>query len=114
MSSKINQLCDHKCERIPFRLSALNRSVPDKIGVYGFWFRDYCVYIGMTETQSLHTRLLNHWEGTHNKVLRLWISAKRDNLVVAFLTADDPHQAACYERYFIHIFHPLTNKLLYT
>jgi hypothetical protein len=71
------------------------------------------VYIGKTEKQSLHKRLLDHWEGTHNHALHLWIEAKRDSLLVAFLEIDNPSQIGGYERYYIRIFQPLTNKVRY-
>ena len=113
MSSKIKGNCEPECKRVPFRLSALNKHVPEKAGVYAFWFGDYCVYVGKTEKQSLLKRLLDHWEGTHNSYLHLWIEAKRDSLLVAFLAIDNPKQIAGYERYYIRIFQPLTNKIRY-
>ena len=113
MSSKNKMNCEPECRRIPFRLSALNKHVPEPIGIYAFWFGNYCVYIGKTEKQSLHKRLLDHWEGTHNHALHLWIEAKRDSLLVAFLEIDNPSQIGGYERYYIRIFQPLTNKVRY-
>jgi hypothetical protein len=113
MSSKNRSNCEPECKRIPFRLSALNKHVPRKVGIYAFWFGNYCVYIGKTEKQSLLKRLLDHWEGTHNPQLHLWIAAKRDSLLVAFLEVDNPKQIGIYERYYIRIFQPLTNKVRY-
>lgn len=65
----------------------------------------------MTGKQSLLKRLLDHWEGTHNPQLHLWIEAKRDQLLVAFLELDQPSQIASYERYYIRLLQPLTNKI---
>jgi len=113
MSSKTNTSCATECKRIPFRLSALNRHVPEKAGIYAFWYGSYCVYIGKAEKQSLLKRLLDHWEGTHNPQLHMWIEAKRDQLVVAFMEVDKEGQIATYERYYIRIFQPLTNMIRY-
>lgn len=113
MSSKIRNTCDAECKRIPFRLSALNKHVPEKAGVYAFWFGDYCVYVGKTEKQSLLKRLRDHWQGSHNPQLGLWIEAKRDSLFVAFIEIDSLDQIATYERYYIRVLQPLTNKIRY-
>jgi hypothetical protein len=82
-------------------------------GVYGFWYRNYCVYVGKTEKQSLRDRLLNHWDKTHNHRLRLWIEAKRDDLQVSFRPVQDPKNVASYERYYIRRFQPLANIIRY-
>lgn len=101
------------CKRVPFRLSALHRYVPERIGVYGFWFGDYCIYIGKTESQSLQKRLTDHWNGSHNENLNLWINAKRDKLYIGFLELDNLKEVSRYERYYIRFFQPLTNKIKY-
>lgn len=113
MSSKTNNQCDPPCKRFPFRLSALKKHVPEKAGIYGFWYRGYCVYVGKTERQSLRKRLFDHWDGTHNHELQLWIEAKRDNLLVAFLEIENISQIGNYERYYIRVLQPLTNKIRY-
>jgi hypothetical protein len=111
MSSKNKAVACEKCMRVPFRLSALHRYVPERIGVYGFWFGGYCIYIGKTESQSLQKRLTDHWNGSHNYNLNLWINAKRDKLHVAFIEIANCSEISRYETYYIKFFQPLTNKI---
>lgn len=101
------------CKRIPFRLSALKKHVPDEVGVYGFWYGQYCIYVGKTEGQTLKKRLTDHWKGSHNIDLQLWIDSKGAKLQVAFVEIENKKQISRYERYYIRFFQPLTNKILY-
>jgi len=111
MSSKNESSGCEDCKRIPFRWSAVDKHVPEQIGIYGFWFRGYCIYIGKTEKQSLKKRLSDHWNGSHNETLNLWIAAKRDELKISFIEIKNQNEMSVYERYFIRHYQPLTNKI---
>jgi len=100
-------------ERVPFRLSVLHRLAPTAPGVYVFWFRRYCIYVGKAERQFIRDRLLDHWHHSHNDNLRDWMTAKRDDILVAFEAIADPRQISRYERYYIRRFQPLANKVRY-
>ena len=63
------------------------RSVPDgMLGVYAFWCRDTgkCVYVGQASEQQIRERLRDHWRGSHNRVLSLWIRVFGDRLNVCY------------------------------
>jgi hypothetical protein len=103
--------CPEQCKRIPFCLTCLERSTPDAYGVYAFWFRNYCIYVGKAEKQTIRKRLIDHWIGSHNDDLRLWIYAKRDRLAICFRIVESLSKVAAYERYYIRKYQPLTNKV---
>ncbi len=80
----------------------------NKPGVYGFWYKRNCIYIGKTEKQGLRDRLLQHWNGSHNNRLRDWIKSKKSNLMFCFKPIDVA-QVDIAERYYIYKYQPLTN-----
>ena len=56
------------------------------IGVYAFWCRDTgkCVYVGQALDEPIRERLLAHWRGSHNEILRLWIQVFGDHLIICY------------------------------
>lgn len=80
-------------------------------GVYGFWFRNQCIYVGMTVNQGLRDRLYQHWNGSHNDMLSLWIKSKGNKL--QFCTKEvDIDYIKIAEKYFIWLYQPLCNIML--
>ena len=107
-------LCGETCIRHAFTLSNINSVVPgDTSGVYAFWFRDYCIYVGKAADQSLRKRLKTHWEKSHNAELTNWIKAKPGELRISFRTLDGSKAIARFEKFYIRRFNPLTNKIRY-
>lgn len=57
------------------------------VGLYGFWCRKNgrCIYIGKAKEQPIRERLLQHWKGSHNETLNLWIEAFGNYLDICYL-----------------------------
>lgn len=74
-------------ERYPFGYDAITRVPRDVRGVYAFWYKERgrCIYVGMTERQTIRTRLFQHWSGSHNETLRLWLSEFGDHIEFCWL-----------------------------
>ena len=106
--------CEHPCHKLSFTLSVIESQIPAGVsGIYAFWYRGYCVYVGKTEKQSLRARLVKHWENSHNSGLNSWIRAKRAELKVSCLPVADKGTIASFERYYIKRLQPLTNRVLF-
>ena len=71
---------------LPWSYSTLATMRRDMVGVYAFWFRltGRCIYVGQASEQPIRARLRQHWRGSHNKMLRLWIAAYGEYLDVCF------------------------------
>lgn len=96
----------------PFSLRAIDRLDPDAAGVYGFWFRRECIYIGLAS--NLRSRLLQHWAGSHNDGLKDWMRAKKADLHFNYKVAGPADDIKQMERFFIQRFSPRTNVIIYT
>ena len=84
--------------------------IPDELmGVYGIWFRKYCVYIGRTAHQGLRTRLHQHWNNAENSKLRAWIKSKKSNLVFNYKECDSEIETVRMEAFFYNCYKPITN-----
>ena len=67
----------------PFRSKRLDQ-VAATPGLYVFYFRKKCLYVGMST--NLKNRLRTHWSGgSHNKSLKKWIVTKKDSLQVYYV-----------------------------
>lgn len=71
----------------PLTRSNINSMPHDKSGVYGFWCRNRCIYIGKTESkdQSIRNRVMSHWIKSHNKALRDWINLHSEFLDICYI-----------------------------
>lgn len=69
---------DREIGRLPFTYQNIE-SVPRDPGIYTFWFKQRCLYVG--RSKDLHGRLTQHWRGSHNRTLRLWIDGYRPDLL---------------------------------
>ena len=90
--------------------NAISQIPRDLVGVYAFWCRDNrkCIYVGKAERRPIRDRLRDHWNGSHNETLRLWISEFGDTLDVCFMSYD-PARIDKLERRLIRLWHPEAN-----
>lgn len=95
----------------PFRLSRIEQ-LPGGRGIYGFWYRRRCIYIGKAQDQPIRTRLEQHWKRCHNDDLRLWMEATRGDLLFAICVVEGPENIDAAERRYIRRFQPVANKTL--
>lgn len=79
-------------------------------GVYAFWYRrsGRCVYVGMTSDQPIKKRLRQHWNGSHNETLRLWIQGYGPHLDICYAGVDRGTIEAL-ERRLIRLWNPEAN-----
>ena len=106
-------MCNPYSNQVRFRKVDFEKIPQDAYGVYGIWFRLRCIYIGKAEKQPIPKRLEQHWRGTHNHKLKMWIDAKGRKLKVAFLIVQHNSQINVLERLYINKFQPLANELRY-
>lgn len=73
-------------ETFPWSYGILTNLPEETVGVYAFWDRrsGKCVYVGMAAGQPIKNRLLQHWKGSHNETLRLWIQAYGSYLDICY------------------------------
>lgn len=86
--------------------------VPKSIlGVYAFWCRDNakCIYVGKAKSHPIKNRLKEHWRGSHNEILKLWIRAFGYNLDVCYMSAEK-RKIDVLERRLIKAWKPEANK----
>jgi excinuclease UvrABC nuclease subunit len=95
---------------IPFRLAAFEALPFDKHGLYSFWYKRTCIYVGKAENSSIRKRLTEHWTKTHNDYLADWINAKGPDLRIKVKVIETRAEIEIFERFFIRKFKPLANK----
>ena len=61
--------------KMAFTHSNIMRCPDNKIGVYRFWRKNKCIYVGQTSDQSLQKRLKSHYFNSHSRFLNLWIKS---------------------------------------
>ena len=71
---------------LPWSYITLATMRRDMVGVYAFWFRltGRCIYVGQASEQTIKARLSQHWRGSHNERLQLWMAAYGECLDVCF------------------------------
>lgn len=84
--------------------------VPDSIfGVYSFWSKSICIYVGKAKNQPIKKRLEQHYMNCHNENLRLWLaSSHKIEFRYKSMTSIDLIDVT--ERKIIKDLAPLTNK----
>ena len=96
-------------KRRNFTLLNITDIPSDLRGIYGLWFKKWCIYIGKAKDQGIKNRLKQHWLGSHNEYLKAWIEAK--NRIIEFCYIDSPrHTIDSLEKRMIDILQPVTNK----
>lgn len=98
---------------IAFRLREFEKIDQDAYGIYGFWFKRRCIYVGKAAEQPIAIRLVQHWKGSHNQLLRNWIEAKGKELKIAYKYIPEIAKIDILERYCINKYQPETNKIRY-
>ena len=90
--------------------NSISQMPKDVVGVYAFWCRDNkkCIYVGKAERRPIKERLLEHWRGSHNETLRLWIGAFSETLDVCFMSYN-PDRIDELEKRLIRLWHPEAN-----
>ena len=95
--------------QLSFRLASLDE-IPRAHGLYGFWFRRRCLYVGQAKGQTIAERLKQHWRHPHNKYLSDWIKADASKIQISYLIIDRLSEIDFLERHYISKFQPITNK----
>lgn len=100
-------------DRKIFNWRNISRLPHDQYGVYAIWSKSICIYVGQAKRQCVKDRLLQHYAGSHNSYLSLWISSSH---VLWFSVEFLKNSAAidAKERINIKNFAPLTNIKLVT
>jgi len=71
-----------KKDAFPFSRANIEHIVPTGPGIYIFWSKKFCIYVG--QSISLRNRLLQHWSSCHNRDLKIWIAATGKELCINF------------------------------
>jgi len=106
----ITLACDPFYNTIRFHLREIERLDASGYGVYGFWYRNRCIYVGKADEQPIKTRLFQHYQGAHNHSLQLWIDAKGPSLIIAFKYMPIT-RVRMMEKFCIRRYQPLANKV---
>jgi len=61
--------------RLRFNWQNISKISDDQFGIYSIWSKNVCLYVGKAEKQSLRKRLLQHYAGSHNDKLTLWLDS---------------------------------------
>lgn len=95
----------------PFRFSVIDKA-PNTPGVYVFFLRHRCIYVGKTEV-SLRQRLTQHWVGSHNRKLRTYLDANGKELKICYKDINQSGMIDVWERYCIKTYQPVANDIMY-
>lgn len=85
--------------------------VPERvIGVYALWHRrsQKCIYVGRASAQPIKDRLHQHWSGSHNETLRLWIQVYGAYLDLCYAEVER-NRIEALERRLIRMWNPEAN-----
>jgi excinuclease UvrABC nuclease subunit len=61
-----------------FNWHNISKVSDDEYGIYSIWSKNVCLYVGKAEKQSLRKRLLQHYSGSHNDKLTLWLNSSHE------------------------------------
>lgn len=98
-------------KRLHFSRLEIER-IPESVrGVYSFWHEGsgVCIYVGMAEDQPLKERLKQHWRGSHNKTLALWLAACGGRIVVSYIPVRECDEIPRIETAIIRLWKPIAN-----
>lgn len=71
--------------KVPFKLVHISRIPPTFFGVYSFWHKRRCIYIGQAKSQPIRDRLYQHFKESHSDRLNDWIMAYGADLTVCYV-----------------------------
>jgi len=87
--------------------SNIEYEVPESAGVYIFWSKNFCVYVGQAD--NLRKRLLTHWSKSHNANLNIWLQSLGPRLCIGYeLVSKD---LTGVEQMYIDRYQPHLNKI---
>lgn len=94
------------------RFSQINiDKIPDdEFGIYGFWYKKICLYVGKAQSQPIKKRLTDHYLNCHNDDLKDWIKAFPTEIYFQTKCIRDKNTIHATERLYIARFCPRTNK----
>lgn len=110
LNSKMNTSLKRECDvknGIHFAMGEINFKVPRLPGVYVFWTKRFCLYVG--KASNLRERLTSHWRGSHNRDLGIWIKSHGSNLCITIYEETGNLQVA--EQRLIDRYRPHLNKI---
>ena len=81
-------------------------SVPENVGVYVLYYGPSFVYVG--KTGGLRSRLTQHYNGSHNERLAVWLSALDGEVKVTYLRCSE-EEVDDLERSLIKYLQPIAN-----
>ena len=90
---------------------SIDRIPRSAYGVYAFWYRKTgkCIYVGQAAKQPVKKRLKDHWRGSHNETLKLWLRAFGGHLKICYMKVE-LNKIDCFERRLIRLWKPEANK----
>ncbi len=97
--------------KFPLRRIHIETRAPDAPGLYGFWCRTNgkCIYVGKAEKQTIKARLRQEWANSHNKTLKMWISAFGNFLDFCYLPVSQRGKIDRMETMLIRAWNPEAN-----
>jgi excinuclease UvrABC nuclease subunit len=102
-----NSVCEAK-DAFPFRRSSIESRVPETSGIYFFWSRKFCIYVG--QATNLRERLMSHWSNSHNDDLNKWLRCPANTLCINF-EIENKKKLFEVEQLFIDRYQPHLNKI---
>lgn len=104
-----------RVRRRPFTYNYHNQVSENARGLYAFWARGMCLYVGMSE--NIGTRMYQHRMNEHNRELDRYFSAFAREIEVAYIQMQGKtrkqlqqleHKAICNLRPIANISHSIT------
>ena len=87
---------------------------PDVVGVYILFYNLDFVYVGKSESnQGVRQRLMNHFDGSSNKKLRIWLDALDGDIKFTYISCQ-ADEVDDLERSLIHYLQPIANEVMYS
>lgn len=96
---------------IGFSHANIIRNIPDSPGIYRFYLGKICLYVGSAERQTLKSRLIQHWEKTHNRRLGLWIACFGKSISVTYEVIEERNLVKIREQIEIDRLSPMVNVI---
>ena len=108
----MSEISHFNWEYAVFNYPGIDRMSDSMIGVYVIWRSSpkRCIYVGKAESQPIRNRLLNHWGGSHNELLKCWLKAgkNRDGIKVCYRETE-VSRIDRLEKKLIQMWHPEAN-----
>ena len=94
----------------PTNIQALRKDV---VGVYILFYNRDFVYVGKSKSnQGVRKRLFNHFDGSSNKKLRIWLDALDGDIKFTYISCQTD-EVDDLERSLIRYLQPITNEIMY-